>query len=112
MVSSQGNGKPTLEVFLGRCIVLDTAGPIVYIGRLESFDERGYWLTQAELYDRNEGHSTKERYVSEAYHLERSGTRPANRRRLFVERSAIISISALEDVIADLTGDNPTGWMA
>lgn len=91
----------SLDQFVGQCVVLDTPGPLVYIGRLEACDERGYWLTRADVHDRDEGHSTKERYVNDACLLEREGARPMNRRRVFVERAAVISISALADVIVD-----------
>jgi len=89
---------PSLDDFLHVRVVLDTAGPTVYIGRLEAYDERGYWLTDADVHDRNDGHSTKEEYISEACRLERAGIRRTNRRRVFVERRAVISISALADV--------------
>ncbi len=85
---------------MGQCVVLDTQGPLVYIGRLESYDERGYWLVRADVHDRSEGHSTNEKYIHDACVLEREGARVINRRRVFVERAAIVSISALEDVLA------------
>jgi hypothetical protein len=93
--------RTALEVFVGRRVVLDTQGPLLYIGRLESFDERGYWLTDADVHDRHDGHSTKEQYISEAKTLERSGASHANRRRVFVERHAIVSVSALDDVVIE-----------
>jgi hypothetical protein len=86
-------------MFVGRRVVLDTASPLIYIGRLEAHDERGYWLTDADLHDRTEGHSTKEEYVSESRDLERAETPRTNRRRVFVDRQAVVSISALEDII-------------
>jgi hypothetical protein len=79
--------------------VLDTPGPMIYIGRLEAHDERGYWLLDVDVHDRSDGHSTKEKYVSESLELERSGTPRVNRRRVFVERQAVISVSALEDIV-------------
>lgn len=91
----------SLGQFVGRCVVLDTQGPLVYIGLLEAYDDRGYWLTRADVHDRSEGHSTKEKYVNDAGMLEREGARTVNRRRVFVERAAIVSISALEDVLTD-----------
>ena len=97
----------TLDQFVGRCIVLDTQGPLIYIGRLEAHDERGYWLVKVDVHDRDECHSTKEKYVNDACLLEREGARPMNRRRVFVERSAIVSISALEDVLVDAQADEP-----
>jgi len=88
-----------LDRLLNRRVVLDTPGPMVYIGSLEAYDERGYWLADADVHDRSEGHSTKEEYVSRSYELEAAGTRRTNRRRVFVERSFVISVSALEDVV-------------
>ena len=102
----------TLDQFVGRCIVLDTQGPLIYIGRLEAHDERGYWLVKVDVHDRDEGHSTKEKYVNDAHLLHKSGARQINRRRVFVERTAIVSISALDDVLADGQPDNPDRWMA
>lgn len=90
--------NPEFASLIQRRIVLDTAGPMVYIGTLEALDERGYWLCDADVHDRTEGHSTKEQYISEAAELERNGTRRANRRRVFVERSAVVSVSALDDI--------------
>lgn len=92
---------PTLDEFLGQRVVLDTQGPLLYIGQLVAWDERGYWLADADVHDRAEGHSGKEEYVNDAHLLERAGTRHINRRRVFVERSAVVSVSALADVVAD-----------
>ena len=103
--------KPTLGDFLDRRVVLDTQGPLVYIGHLVAWDERGYWLTDADVHDRDEGHSSKERYINDAHLLELSGTRQINRRRVFVERSAIVSISALDEVVADKPHEEPGTWM-
>jgi hypothetical protein len=97
--------------FVGRCVVLDTQGPRVYLGQLEAFDERGYWLTDADVHDRDEAHSTNEQYVNDACLLHRSGTRQVNRRRVFVERNAVISISALDDVIAEGPAGNLGAWI-
>ncbi len=91
--------KLSLDMFVGQRVVLDTPGPLIYIGRLEAHDERGYWLSDADMHDRTEGHSTKEEYVSEARQMEQAGTPHMNRRRVFVDRQAVISISALEDII-------------
>jgi small nuclear ribonucleoprotein (snRNP)-like protein len=91
-------GTPSLDMFVGRRVVLDTPGPMIYIGQLEAYDERGYWLLDADVHNRSDGHSTKEKYVSESLELERIGTPRTNRRRVFVERQAVISVSALEDV--------------
>lgn len=91
----------SLEGFIGQRVVLDTAGPMIYIGTLVSFSAGGLWLTDADVHDRTDGHSTKEEYISRACDLERSGTRRTNRRRVFVERAAVLSISRLDDVVTD-----------
>ena len=90
---------PSLNMYVGRRVVLDTAGPMIYVGDLEAFEERGYWLTEADVHDRSDGHSTKEEYVSESAELERAGAGRRNRRRVFVERPAVVSVSALDEVI-------------
>jgi hypothetical protein len=101
---------PTLEVFVNRRVVLDTTGPMIYIGLLEAFSDRGYWLLEADVHDRSEGHSTKEMYISEAQALERSGARRSNRKRVFVDRQAVISVSALDDISMDEQTDERGVW--
>lgn len=91
----------TLDSLLTRRVVLDTAGPMIYIGRLAAYDDRGYWLLEADVHDRNDGHATKEEYVSKARELAQANTWRHNRRRVFVERRAIISVSALDDVVSE-----------
>ena len=41
----------SLEDFLDRRVVLDTQESLIFIGRLLSFDERGYWLADADVHD-------------------------------------------------------------
>lgn len=91
----------SLDEFVNDRVVLDTAGPIIYIGQLVSHGPEGYWLTDADMHDRNEGHSTKEEYINEACRLEREGTRRTTRRKVFVERSAVISVSAVRDIVCE-----------
>lgn len=93
--------RPTLEAFLNRRVVLDTQGPLVYIGLLVAVDDRGYWLVEADVHDRHDGHSNKEQYVVEARRLEMEGATNHNRRRVFVERHAVVSVSAMEDVVGE-----------
>lgn len=96
--------EKSLAALLGREVVLDTAGTIIYLGRLVEVNPEGFWLADADVRDRVEGHASKERYVIEA---RLQGIRPS-RRRVFVFRSTVISLSALEDVIAD--GPAPSEW--
>ncbi len=85
----------SLEALLGRQVVMDTAGPITWVGTLEEIRPDGFWLVDADLRDRAEGHDTKEEYVCEA---RERGIR-ANRRRIFVFSQVVVSVSALEDVL-------------
>ncbi len=82
---------------VGREVVLDTLGPIIYIGTLVAQDDRGFSLENADLHNASEGHATREQYIVESA---REGIR-VNRRRIFVLRQAVYSISALSDVLTD-----------
>ncbi len=81
--------------FLDDQVVLDTGGPIVYLGRLVQVHQAGFVLTDADVHDCRDGHATKEVYVNEAKH---HGISP-NRREVFVLRSSVISLSRLSDVV-------------
>ncbi len=87
----------SLSSFLNSEVVLDTSGPITYLGTLDSLEPDGLWLRDADIRDRNEGHVSKERYIVEA---RRDGIVP-NRRRIFVRRDIIMSCSRLSDVVGD-----------
>lgn len=86
-----------LEALIGQEVVLDTAGPWVYLGVLKSLNDHGFWLEQADAHNVKEGHATREQYVAES---SRDGIR-INRERVFVLRPAVVSVSALTDVIKD-----------
>ena len=87
----------TLKAYSGRQVVLDTAGSTVYLGVLTELAGTGFWLENADIHDCREGHAGKEAYVFEA---KINGIR-TNRKRLFVMRSAVISIAALDDVVQE-----------
>jgi hypothetical protein len=86
-----------IDALVGREVVFDTAGPITYLGVLREIRPEGYWLVDADIRDRTEGHVTKEFYVREA----RLNGIQANRKTIFVFSNTVISCSALEDVVAD-----------
>lgn len=86
-----------LDEMLGQLVVLDTNGPIFYLGRLIHVDDRVMVLADADLHNASEGHATREQYIAESA---RDGIR-VNRRRVFVLRPAVYSVSLLEDVVAD-----------
>jgi hypothetical protein len=95
--SGTDKSRDSAASLIGQQVVLDTAGSVLFLGTLRTVEPDGFWLDQADVHDRDEGHATKELYVCEA---RRHGIR-ANRRSLFVYRSSIISISRLDDVVID-----------
>ena len=68
---------------------------LVYIGTLARVIEHFVELKDADAHDRGEGLSTKEQYVMEA---KRFGVKP-NRKEVSVRKSAIVSLSKLDDVL-------------
>jgi len=82
---------------LNEVVVLDTASPILYIGKLVEVTDQAYVLTEADMHDCREGHANKEAYLVEA----RRSSVAVNRARVVVLRWAIISVSRLADVVAD-----------
>lgn len=95
--AGSGTVSENLDVLLGREVVLDTAGPTVYLGRFVSYDDGGFVLEAADLHNGTEGHATREEYIAESA---RDGIR-VNRARVYVFRHSVISISALSEVVAD-----------
>jgi len=75
--------------------VLDTAGTIVYLGRLAEVTDTLFVLDNADLHDCRDGHDHKEVYVAVAH---RDGV-AINRHRVMVMRHVVISVSALSDVV-------------
>jgi len=88
------DARGSVDTLLGCEVVLDTAGPMVYLGRLVSCDPEGFWLEDADVHSTREGHATREQYIAEA---RRDGIR-VNRRRVLVFRGTVTSVSALHDV--------------
>ena len=87
---------PLIAGLVGREVVLDVAGPYVYIGRLTGGDEKSLLLEEADVHDLRDTATTREEYVVAA---RRHGVAP-NRRRVYVRAAEVVSVSALEDVIA------------
>lgn len=86
-----------MEGWIGREVVLDTAGPLVYLGTLSAVEEHGFLLERADVHNVDEGHATREQYIAEC---SRDGIR-ANRDRVFVLRQTVASVSVLVDVVND-----------
>ena len=95
-----------LGELVGERVVLDTGSPTVYLGVLDAVAATGFWLNEADVHDCRDGHASPEVYVLAAA---TDGITP-NRKRVFVLRSAVMSVSRLTEVIADFTpteGDAP-----
>lgn len=87
----------TLERWLNEEVVLDTATPIVYIGRLVEIGEHTLVLENADMHDCRDGHAKKEHYLAEV----RDEGVAVNRRQVVVMRSVVISVSRLQDVVIE-----------
>ena len=86
-----------MDELLGEVVVLDTQGPMIFMGRLVRIAADCFVLEDADVHDRTEGHSNKELYVLNALKL---GVR-VNRRRTFVPRRHVVAVSTLRDVIPE-----------
>jgi hypothetical protein len=84
-------------ILVGSEVVVDTAGSMVYLGRLVSLDATGLWLEEADVHNVEEGHAPREQYIAESA---RDGVR-VNRARVFVFQHTVLSLSALKDVVTD-----------
>jgi len=84
------------EQLQGREIVIDVSSPFVYLGRLTGCDGGYLILEQADVHDLRDTTKTREIYVVDSRRL---GIR-VNRERVFVRITEIVSLSALDDVVA------------
>jgi len=84
-----------LQELVGNDVVLDTASPYLYIGRLVEVDEWIIRLEDVDVHDASETRTTKEVYVIEA---SKFGVKK-NRRSVLVRTDRVVSISLLSDVI-------------
>ena len=88
--------QSALTDLIGKDVVLDTRGPILYVGRLALVDGVFYRLEEADVHDIVEGRASKEIYLIDA---RKNGVKK-NRKSVFVRHSEVVSISLLEDVVA------------
>ncbi len=84
-----------LEHFLRRVIVLDTQGPLIYIGTLVAITEAYLVLCDADVHDTNDSRASKDLYLVETRNL---GVR-VNRGKVLVMRMQIASVSLLSEVV-------------
>jgi hypothetical protein len=81
--------------YVGQVVVLDTQGPLIYIGTLERVTEAAFLLTVADVHDSNDSRASKDLYLVETRDL---GVR-VNRGAVLVMRHQIASVSLLSDVV-------------
>jgi hypothetical protein len=86
-----------IEPLVGRQVVLDLPGTLVYLGRLEAVRGDCLVLADADVHDTRDAHHTKEQYINEARRL---GIR-RNRDRVYVNAADVVSVSLLSDVVLD-----------
>ncbi len=85
----------SLIKLLNEKVVLDTGTPIVYIGTLIAVSESTLELLEADMHDCRDGHASKDLYLVDT----RDEGITVNRRRVIVMRSAVISVSRVEDIV-------------
>ena len=93
ILASNGHADPLLA-FVGHVVVLDTQGPLIYIGMLDRAEPGFLLLSHADVHDTNDARSSKDLYLVETRDL---GVR-ANRTLVLVTRRQVASISLLADV--------------
>ncbi|MEO1995538.1 MAG: hypothetical protein ABGZ17_09710 [Planctomycetaceae bacterium] len=81
---------------MGREVVVDVSGPFVFAGTLVDLDQNVLSLERADVHDLRDSTTTRERYIMET---RMHGVR-VNRQQTFVLLHQVVSVSALEDVLA------------
>lgn len=94
-MTADSTADPALAPLVGKDVVLDTRGPLVYLGRLEGADGYCFTLADVDVHDMQDGHTPKEKYILDA----RKFGIKKNRTRVLVRRDEVVSLSLLEDVI-------------
>ena len=89
--------RDDLSQFVGQDVVVDTDGPIIYIGTLERVSEEALVFSEVDVHYIHDGLSsgTKEVYVMES---KKFGVR-SNRKATWVRLARVMSISRLDDVV-------------
>jgi hypothetical protein len=94
-LASPMDSDSTLDALEGREVVIDLATPYVILGRFHGRDAHHYIIDNADVHDLRDTTTSRELYVLDA---KRHGIN-ANRKRLFVRKDGVVSLSDLADVI-------------
>jgi hypothetical protein len=84
-----------LARFLEQDVVLDTQGPLLYLGTLREITPAALVLVNADVHDSNDSRASKDLYIVESRVL---GVR-VNRAAVVVMRSQVASASLLRDAV-------------
>ncbi|MFC1582077.1 hypothetical protein ACFL4W_00930 [Planctomycetota bacterium] len=85
----------SLKDFVGQEVIIDTDTPFLYLGTLAEIADDCFVLKGVDVHDRNDLNVSKEKYALET---RRHGIKD-NRKRVFVVKDRVVSISLLEDII-------------
>lgn len=92
--TSPDTDQDPLLAWIGQTVILDTQGPLLYIGTLEHAHAGFLILTDADVHYASDSRSTRDFYLAQAQEV---GVH-VNRARVFVARLQVASVSRLSDV--------------
>jgi hypothetical protein len=84
-----------VESYIGEVVILDTQGPLIYIGTLRQATAAYFVLADADVHDSNDSRASKDLYLVDSRDL---GVR-VNRRQVVVMRGQVASVSLLKEVV-------------
>jgi len=89
------DSESSLDALEGREVVLDLASQYVILGTFKGRDALYYIIDNADVHDLRDTTTSRELYVLDA---KRHGIN-ANRKRVFVRKDGVVSLSNLADVV-------------
>jgi hypothetical protein len=89
------DSESALDALEGREVVLDLASQYVVLGTFHGHDALHYIIDNADVHDLRDTTTSRELYVLDA---KRHGIN-ANRKRVFVRKDGVVSLSDLADVV-------------
>lgn len=84
-----------LSEFVGQKVVVDFRSQFVCLGLLKAFDDHFLEMRNCDLHDLRDTDSSRENYVASSV---ATGVK-RNRKRVLLNRTDVIAISLLEDVV-------------
>ena len=86
-----------LQELIGQVLVVDTASPYVYIGRLQALTSVSLELADADCHDLRDSLTNREKYVLDC---RTHGVNP-HRRRAWIRMDEIVGWCLLDDVVVE-----------